>query len=179
MFGVSAVCASFSLVSWSLPPDAVGARPLARRSRRRREVLARVLAGDRLPAWTPQSFMIYPDEAPRVDDIPEEVIAGKGGRDRIVAAIASTLESTTDVTPLPDGSYGLHVRAHRGEAATCHGRYDELDLRGAAKLVGDSVEIDLTGSDRVTEDMCAASGQGREVVVRRRATASLHIAKKC
>jgi hypothetical protein len=135
------------------------------------------------PRGTRATFMIEPDEEPTEQTIEDFVIAGKSGRERIAAALSSVLDaqsaSSLDITTRRDGSYRVHVRARRGEAATCHGREDELDLTGTAKLDGDSVAIDLVGTARVTEDVCRANGRGRDIVGRHRATATLRFEKRC
>ena len=126
--------------------------------------------------------MITPDvEEPTEADIPDAILAGKEGRERITAAIASVLppESRIDAKSARDGSYRVRVRARIDQAATCHGRDDDLDLLGGARLDGDAFEVRLEGTDRVTEDICSVNGRGRDFVARRNATATFRIAKRC
>jgi hypothetical protein len=78
--------------------------------------------------------------------------------------------------------FALRVKGEVSEAATCHGRWDKLDLRGEMVLRSADlalVSLDLEGRDDIVEDVCDTGGTGRKIVGRHVADSELHLAAPC
>jgi hypothetical protein len=76
----------------------------------------------------------------------------------------------------------VRVRGVQEQFATCHGRYDERDLRGELILRsadGALISLDVSGRDDIVEDVCGDDRRTRRRVGQYVADTEFHLSAPC